>query len=1283
MNPSPSSSSSTYKTLNSSAIYLKSLNSLSLPPPHLLLSPLPPLPPSNLIPSTRFIIDGFKHSGTHSITYFLSHFHSDHYTGLSPNWSTGLIFCSYLTGKLLIEVLKIPREFVISLSLCKTVLIDDCEVTLIDANHCPGAVQFLFRVRDSRDGKWRKYVHTGDFRFKNSMKLEPLMKEFVGSDSVFLDTTYCNPKFVFPEQDESVNYVVETIERVRSEEKNNVLFLVATYVIGKEKILLEIAKRCGCLIYVDARKMGILSVLGFGKSGVFTEDASLSNVHVVGWNVLGETWPYFRPNFGKMKEMMVEKGYDRVVGFVPTGWMYEARRDGFAVRSKESLEIHLVPYSEHSSYDELREYVKFLKPKQVIPTVGMDIDKLDSKHAIAMRKHFAGLVDEMANKKEFLKGFHRRNVKKDEMSEDDISNELTKESKCDKEVEPLELPSAMSSQEPDSQDIEVPNEKDPDNILEELRLFLPVWVTQDQIAELLNSTSGSVVEAVSQFYERETEFHKQVSEFDNQNDLSKTASTTISSVVPETGSNTSIAIVPKTTANSIIALIPKSSVRNTNAGSLTNILSSNKKLPATKKSNKVTVSPKKRGIQSDKTSKVTVSPKKRGSQSDKTSKKKARSCSTTESSGSKQTAITKFFSKLEHGASALELGGPKQTEITKFFCKPVCSTSEVFEASASLTEEGRNTLNLLPKDVPESFKENLVQFLQVIEGSVSESEAALILEKAKGDLTVALDIYCNNSGGNFNDKEKIPLSSESDLVQSCENEKNSCKETSNMSILPVQGFSTENANASLILLPLEKYSPVEHACWKQGQPAPYLHIARAFDLVEGERGKIKATVMLCNMFRSLLVLSPEDVLPAVYLCTNKIAPDHANMELNIGGSLVCSALEEACGTNKNKIREMYNSLGDLGDVAQVCRQTQTLLVPPSPLTIQEVFSALRKISLETGQGSTTRKKSLIARLMRSCREKEIKFLVRTLVRNLRIGAMMRTILPALAQGVVIHSSPNLLQDGPAEVLKQKLQGISAAVVEAYNVLPDLDFLIPSLISKGVDFSSLTLSMVPGIPVRPMLARITNGVSQAIKQFQGRAFTCEYKYDGQRAQIHKLEDGSLKVFSRNGDETTSKFPDLINIMKESCKAAAETFILDAEVVAVDRKNGCKLMSFQELSSRERGNKNSLISLDSIKMKEYFSEEKILSKKPPYYQTAEVPDKWFSPELVWEIRGADFTISPVHHAAFGLVHPSRGISIRFPRYIRSRPDKKVEDCSTAMDVADMFQSQTRKMDVTASH
>ncbi|KAF8390064.1 hypothetical protein HHK36_024585 [Tetracentron sinense] len=1183
----PSSTTKTLTlTLNSSDFFIDSYKAFSQQSPQIspplsfsLLSqqsPLPPIPTdfpqSKLIPKTRFIIDGFRYSGDNSVSYFLSHFHSDHYTGLNPSWSKGIIFCSEITARLLVEVLSISSLFVVSLSIREPVWIDGCEVTLIDANHCPGAVQFLFKI-PGIEGRDERYVHTGDFRFCDSMKLEPILSGFLGADAIFLDTTYCNPKFVFPLQDDSIDYIIKAIERIRVEIKGSmksVLFLIATYVVGKERILLEISRRCKCMIHVDGRKMAVLHTLGFGEDGIFTEDASASDVHVVGWNVLGETWPYFRPNFMKMKEIMAERGYSKIVGFVPTGWMYEAKRDGFAVRAKDSFEIHLVPYSEHSSYNELREYVRFLRPKRVIPTVGLNIEKLDSKHAMAMQKHFAGLVDEMANKQEFLMGFHRRSRNTDEKTGEAISNDLTMEINEEKGVESSKniletldntdlgfvLDSASSLQEPSSLDSNLLNDKDKEGMIQELRDCLPVWVTRDQMLDLLSSTGGNIIEAASEFYERETEFHDQI-----------------------IACSTSIATF-ETNSPSDSASLPELGAVGTSHGSLKITSSQDKKSPKTRQSIKHTASPRKRrtGLENQPSKKVRLS-------------------SPLESSKSKQSTITKFFSKLLPNAS------------------------QVSGVDSNMGEQCLNNGFVLPRDATDSYKEELDQFLQVINGSVSRSYAASILEKAKGDINVALDIYYSNSGGNLGGDEGTAFYSESVRCVSsfsAGNERKSSEKTTNTANLYAQGISKGDVAATLVSLPLEKYSPIDHACWTVGQPAPYLHLARAFDLVEGERGKIKATAMLCNMFRSLLALSPKDVLPSVYLCLNKIAADHENMELNIGGSLVTAALEEACGTNKSKIRDMYNNLGDLGDVAQVCRQTQSLLAPPCPLLIQDEF-----ISVEAGNGSTVRKKILIVNLMRSCREKEMKFLVRTLVRipvtvvvkvvdfvnalmvdivilcwrktvnrnvqyirrvvkNLRIGAMMRTVLPALAQAVVMNLSHDCHHEGAPESLKEKLQCISTAVVEAYNILPNLDLLVPSLMSKGIEFSSTTLSMVPGIPIRPMLARITNGVPEALKLFQGRAFTCEYKYDGQRAQIHKVVDGSVRVFSRSGDETTSRFPDVVNIIKQSCKTTAMTFILDAEVVAVDRKNGSKLMSFQELSSRERGSKDSLITVDSIKV-----------------------------------------------------------------------------------------------------
>ena len=54
----------------------------------------------------------------------------------------------------------------------------------------------------------------------------------------------------------------------------------------------------------------------------------------------------------------------QIIGWVPTGWTYENKRNMFPVKTKGNCSIHLVPYSEHSSYSELQTYVKFLRPHE-------------------------------------------------------------------------------------------------------------------------------------------------------------------------------------------------------------------------------------------------------------------------------------------------------------------------------------------------------------------------------------------------------------------------------------------------------------------------------------------------------------------------------------------------------------------------------------------------------------------------------------------------------------------------------------------------------------------------------------------------------------------------------------------------------------------------------------------------------------------------------------------------------------------------------------------------------
>ncbi|KAL3051495.1 hypothetical protein OYC64_001693 [Pagothenia borchgrevinki] len=311
------------------------------------------------IPGTKFTIDAFQYGEIQGITaYFLTHFHSDHYGGLTKK-STLPIYCNRITGNLVKSKLRIAEQYVHILPMNTPVTVEGVTVTLLEANHCPGAAMLLFLLPDGQT-----VLHTGDFRADPSMETYPELLS-CRVQTLYLDTTYCSPEYTFPRQQEVINFAANTaFELVTLNPRT--LVVCGSYSVGKEKVFLALAEVLGSKVWLSRDKYNIMCCLESEQiKQRITTDLKAAQVHVL---------PMMHLSFKKLQDYLARFSgkYDQLVAFKPTGWTFSQK-----VESVEDIQPHIngnisiygVPYSEHSSFLEMKRFVQWLQPLKIIPTV--------------------------------------------------------------------------------------------------------------------------------------------------------------------------------------------------------------------------------------------------------------------------------------------------------------------------------------------------------------------------------------------------------------------------------------------------------------------------------------------------------------------------------------------------------------------------------------------------------------------------------------------------------------------------------------------------------------------------------------------------------------------------------------------------------------------------------------------------------------------------------------------------------------------------------------------------
>lgn len=341
----------------------------------------------------------------------------------------------------------------------------------------------------------------------------------------------------------------------------------------------------------------------------------------------------------------------------------------------------------------------------------------------------------------------------------------------------------------------------------------------------------------------------------------------------------------------------------------------------------------------------------------------------------------------------------------------------------------------------------------------------------------------------------------------------------------------------------------------------YGELVDVYEKLTSTSKRLEKTAILSEFLKTIPINELDHVL---LLAQGRVFPAWDQREIGMASQLVLKAINLATGVDQTKIDEVWKKTGDLGQTAQDLTKTkkQSTLFSQE-LTTKKVFDNLRKLASLEGAGVVQSKVQLVAELLTSATPLEAKYLVRTVLEDLRVGLGEGTMRDAIVWAYLMHETGASYDQEKNELVlpddnREKYDSVINSVENALNLTNDFA-AVARAAKQGLEpLSRITLT--PQTPIKVMLYPKSKGIADAF-EIVGKPAAFEYKYDGFRMQIHKK--GTIRIFTRSLEDVTKQFPEVAKLAEQHVEG--DDFILDGEAVGYDAKTG-KYLPFQSISQR---------------------------------------------------------------------------------------------------------------------